>query len=235
MRRNEQAFTLTELLIALGVIAILCAILLPIIFNLMPNQNTIMAKRAYYAVQTIVSDMINDDACYPDKTSSVNNPKVGFDDAAGSANCTQWDESHLDDTTTTQAAEKFKAIFTDKMGVSTSDGSFTTSDGMDWKFDNPAFSSSSTTGGSIRIYVDVNGKNSEPNCGGNSTSPVSYSSAFNTGSDSSCTNRSTGFDRFSIIVNGDGGVSVNPADVWAVNAVKVDRNITSDKESNDKD
>ena len=47
MKRFNKAFTLSELLIALGVIGILCAILLPVIFNLMPNQNTMMAKRAY--------------------------------------------------------------------------------------------------------------------------------------------------------------------------------------------
>jgi prepilin-type N-terminal cleavage/methylation domain-containing protein len=235
MRRNKQAFTLTELLIALGVIGILCVILLPIIFNLMPNQNTIMAKRAYYAVQTIVSDMINDDACYPDKTSSVNNAKVGFDDAAGSANCSQWDEDHLDDTSMSKAAEKFQAIFTDKMGVSDSPSKFSTSDGIYWVITDAGFSSSSKTGGSISILVDVNGASSGPNCGGNSTSVTAYSTEFGSGTDEACKNRTTGFDRFKIIVKGDGGVSINPSDVWAVNAVKVDRNITSDKESNDKD
>jgi hypothetical protein len=133
------------------------------------------------------------------------------------------------------AASKFQAIFTDKMGVSDSPSAFTTSDGMYWVITDAAFSSSSTTGGTISILVDVNGTSSGPNCGGNSTAPVSYSAAFGTGDDTSCSGRSTGFDRFKIIVSGDGGVAINSADVWAVNAVKVDRNITSDKESNDKD
>ncbi|MDY6382629.1 MAG: prepilin-type N-terminal cleavage/methylation domain-containing protein, partial [Cyanobacteriota bacterium] len=42
------AFTLSELLIALGVIAILTAISMPIIHNLLPDQNVVMAKRAFY-------------------------------------------------------------------------------------------------------------------------------------------------------------------------------------------
>ena len=83
MKRLNNAFTLTELLVALGVIAILCAVLLPVIFNLMPNQNTIMAKRAYYTLQTVVSDMLNDEACYPDRTNALDNPRVGLDDGFG--------------------------------------------------------------------------------------------------------------------------------------------------------
>ena len=80
MKKLNNAFTLTELLVALGVIAILCAILLPVIFNLMPNQNTIMAKRAYYTMQSVISEMLNDESCYPDRTNSLNNPRVGLDD-----------------------------------------------------------------------------------------------------------------------------------------------------------
>ena len=38
MKRCNKAFTLTELLVALGVIAVLCAILLPVIFNILPNR-----------------------------------------------------------------------------------------------------------------------------------------------------------------------------------------------------
>ena len=59
MKRFNKAFTLTELLVALGVIAVLCAVLMPIIFNSMPNQNIMMAKRAFYATQTVVMDLPN--------------------------------------------------------------------------------------------------------------------------------------------------------------------------------
>ena len=44
-----------------------------------------------------------------------------------------------------------------------------------------------------------------------------------------------GFDRFRVTINGNGKITINPADVWAINAVKVNRNITSDKNSNDED
>lgn len=87
MKKFSKAFTLTELLIALGVVAVLCAILMPVVNSLRPNQNIIMAKRAYYTVQSIVSELINDDSCYPDKTLSVSDPRVGFDDYFGMEAC----------------------------------------------------------------------------------------------------------------------------------------------------
>lgn len=222
MMKSNKAFTLTELLVALGVIAILCAILLPVIFNMMPNQNTIMAKRAYYTVQAVVSDLINDEACYPDKTSAINNPRIGFDDPEGSVNCTMWNDPKA-----TNAATKFKTLFEDKIGVLPSSGAtdtFTTKDGIDWAFSAANFTSSGK-GGSIMLTVDVNGKN-DPNCG----------FATELGSGETCEGKTNGFDRFQMQIYGNGQVDiVNDTNDWAKNAVKVNRNITSEKNSNAED
>ena len=89
-------------------------------------------------------------------------------------------------------------------------------------------------GGSMKITIDVNGREDKnfPNCGHKS---VSYVGELGTGNDSSCSSRENGYDRFQVTVKGNGQVTINPADVWAVNAVKVNRNITSDKNSNDED
>lgn len=225
MMKSNKAFTLTELLVALGVIAILCAILLPVIFNMMPNQNTIMAKRAYYSVQSVVSDLINDESCYPDKTSVITNPRIGFDDPAGTVNCHLWNETH---TETANAATKFKTLFEDKLGVLPASGAatdtFSTSDGMDWAFSAANFTSSGK-GGSIMLTVDVNGKN-DPNCG----------FATELGSGNECADKTNGFDRFQMQIYGNGQIDiVNDTNDWAKNAVKVNRNITSEKNSNDED
>ena len=77
MRNLYKAFTLSELMIALGVIGVLCGILIPLVMHIMPNQNTTMAKRAYYALKSAVNEMINDEGCYPDKT-QAKNPVYGF-------------------------------------------------------------------------------------------------------------------------------------------------------------
>ena len=96
MKLNKKAFTLTELLIALGVIGVLAAILMPVISNLLPDQNLVMAKRAYYATQNVVSDMINDADCYPDTSKTRYNERskwfkrIGFDDGFKYPNCENW-------------------------------------------------------------------------------------------------------------------------------------------------
>ena len=237
MKRFNKAFTLTELLVALGVIAVVCAILLPVVFNLMPNQNTIMAKRAYYTISSVVSELINDPACYPDKTSgSASETRVGFDDAAGYANCSKWDYTgHGNDNTNALATKKFQTLFTDKLGVALSeDNTFQTTDGMNWAFDSTtSFDKGDTNGegGSVTLMVDVNGIGSEPNCSGNTTTFQIGSS--DTATNDACKDRTKGYDRFSVVIKGNGLISIN--EDWAKNAVTVDRNITGDGTSNDND
>ena len=230
MKRLNKAFTLTELLVALGVIAILTAILLPVIFNMMPNQNTLMAKRAYYTVQTVLSDLINDEACYPDKTASTSDKRIGFDDAAGSINCSNWNESHTTQSSEA-AANKLYTLFKDKLGLGVNtNASFSTPDGMNWAFTSASFDSTASDGGSIKLTVDVNG-DGKPNCGGNGYAYVAELG----GDDSNCSGRTSGFDRFQMTIKGNGQVTVNASDVWAINAIKVNRDITSDKNSNAED
>ena len=226
MRNLNKAFTLTELLVALGVIGILCAILLPVIFNLLPNQNVVMAKRAFYAAQTVVADLINSEACYPDKTSSVSGKRIGFDDGYGYPNCSLWGGDSNTGTIETEgsSATKFKTLFEDKLGVlptnNTATDSFTTSDGMEWAFRSPAFSHTGN-GGSILLTVDVNGSD-KPNCG----SGVSYATELgNAGAD--CATRTTGFDRFQMKIYGNGKMEI--VDQWAQEAVKVNKDITEEK------
>ncbi len=227
MKRLNKAFTLTELLVALGVIGILCAILLPVIFNMLPNQNTIMAKRAYYMVQTVVADLINDEGCYPDKTSATGtNHKYGFDDGYGTANCLLWGGEEKTNTIDTpgNADEKFGKLFVDKIdtlksSVSSTGTSFTTGDGMTW-----IMSKGFNGGGknsTITVVVDVNGA-SKPNCGNSAATKTTIDgTAYD-----ACTGRTTGWDRFAMTIRTDG--KINVLDDWAAKAVRVDKDITEE-------
>ena len=108
MKFNKKAFTLTELLIAVGVVGVLAVILMPVITNMMPDQNAIMAKRAYYTVQNVVSDMINNGECYPDTSKAADDSvrRIGFDDGYYYPNCENWKLDDADHFYTADVCEK---------------------------------------------------------------------------------------------------------------------------------
>ncbi len=208
---KKIAFTLTELMVALGIIGILCAIMLPIIFNLMPDQNTIMAKRAYYAIQEVVADLINDDACYPDLTINDSGARIGFDDEAGHDGCSGW-------TSGSSANSKFQTLFQNRLDGNGSGGSFTTKDKVQWDI---TFGSGKNTFDGTKddaeyyanIVVDVNGSTEKPNCGQTT---------------SACTDgRTKGYDKFAVKVYADGGLEI--VDEWAKAAVGIDKDITNEE------
>ncbi len=227
-----KAFTLTELLIALAVLGLLIAILTPIISNLLPEQNALMAKRSYYAAQTLVSDMINDEACYPDNSQSVYKDasgnykyrRVGFDDGFGYADCIKWGgvehtESVADDGE--DSATKFIVLFKNKLDIKGDNAEnadsdiFETRDGMRWAIE-PDFTANNKDS-YAKISVDVNG-GENPNCGQSGEAP----SELQTGSD--CAARTDDFDIYTIKVYADGKMEI--VDQWAIDAVDINKDVT---------
>ncbi len=205
------AFTLTELMVALGIIGILTAVLFPIILNLMPNQNTIMAKRVFYATQEIVSNLINDDACYPDMTMLDDSvARVGFDDGNGYISCKDYPPK-----SGSTSYDKFKTLFSGRLGaVADSDGKFTTKDGVFWKLSG-GFTDNDPTSYTW-LVVDVNGESQGPNCG-------------DTDVTGKCSDdRKGGWDRFNIKIYADGNVEIY--DDWAKKAVDINKDITEAEE-----
>ena len=231
MNMMKKAFTLTELLISMAVIGVVCAILIPIVFNIMPDQNTLMAKRAYYTVQSVISEMINDDACYPDKTrGSVGTNKastvrrVGFDDGFSYTGCENWDSaSYMENEG--NADTKFKRLFAALMNSNDSyskltSGTYKTKDGMLWKVETdsensfnswyPA-SNASTKDGYTTIIVDVNG-DKNPNCGQSEEA-------------TKCSSESN-YDKFAMKVYVNGKIDI--LDDWANKAVDINKDVTED-------
>lgn len=232
-----KAFTLTELLIALAVLGLLIAILTPIISNLLPDQNALMAKRAYYAAQTLVSDMLNDEACYPDHTQSdyvdpdtgESDRRVGFDDGYGYADCVKWGGVENVDTVATEgsAAGKFVALFRNKLDVNPNFGEeggplFETRDGVRWSIaDNDLDTNKNSEDALLRITVDVNG-GENPNCAQSANADANLATG------DSCVGRTDDFDIFVIDVYADGRMEIE--DDWAIDAVDINKDVTTSDE-----
>ena len=223
-----KAFTLTELLIALAVLGLLIAILMPIISNLLPDQNALMAKRAYYAAQTIVSDLINDEACYPDHTQSdyidpvtgESDQRVGFDDGYGYADCVKWGGvENTDSIDAEDSASKFVTLFKNKLDINPNNDEgavFETRDGVRWAID--AGFTANDPDSMARITVDVNG-GENPNC----SQSANANATLKTGE--SCEARTDDFDIFVIDVYADGRMEIE--DQWAIEAVDINKDVTS--------
>ena len=203
----KKAFTLSELLIALGVIAILTAISMPIIHNLLPDQNVVMAKRAFYTTETIISDLLNDQYCYPKQRA-----RVGLDDGLVYKRCEKWKfvdgQSEKDN-----AQDKLLTLFASKLDVKEikdNGKTILTKDGIIWKFSNSELKAG-IPNSYIYLTVDVNG-DKEPNCGQTSQS-------------TKCPNtRKYGFDKFTMKILARGKIEIK--DCWAKLAVRVDKKLT---------
>lgn len=64
--RMKKAFTMSEILVAIGVVGILYLVLTPVVKNIKPTNEKTMVKKAYNTISRTVSEMINDDSIYPD-------------------------------------------------------------------------------------------------------------------------------------------------------------------------
>ncbi len=220
---KKTAFTLSELMIALTVLGILCAILLPAIMNAMPNQNKIMMKRAYYTTATVVSDLINNPNLYPSINSSGDST-VGFDNTdsvtyggntySGETKFIELFAAHLNiDGDIEDECSDFSIPSQDDLQVASWSAcrTFTTPDGISWDLRTPS-GTSITYGKLTYIYVDVNGDN-KPNCLEGDTSK-------------DCGNRTKNFDQFYMIVAQDGAITIPESQTWAREAIHVSSSLT---------
>lgn len=162
MKKIKSGFTLSEVLITLGVISVLTTILLPVMKNAMPNQSMVMFKKTYYIIERIVAEMVNDDDMYPDVIDDETEPYLG-----NVMKVTYNDKEYEGET-------KFCELFAEKLNLKSSlscttktftngqlpNGQFVTSDNVVYilpidKFENAATAKS--------IFIDVNGDKA-PNC-----------------------------------------------------------------------
>lgn len=58
----KRGFTLAELMIVLAVLAVIAAVLMPTVFNSMPDENRLKFKKGYYTLKRTIDAMVNSEA-----------------------------------------------------------------------------------------------------------------------------------------------------------------------------
>lgn len=216
--RGFKAFTLSELIIALAVLGILCAIVVPTLMSNNPNKNKMMIKKAYNVFTDVINELINDNNNYPFLyglcPDTGDGGYLGFD-------CTETDSKlpYLFATQLTLPGEKIsseetlnKASGLDKCnGAASSCYYFQTDDKIIWAFEEDSIAKGSYTD-TIQVGIDVNGDKG-PNCYQGSTTE-------------NCKNRDSDFDQFRIQLYADGKVKINEDDEWAMEAIRPSSSLT---------
>lgn len=143
--RKKSAFTLAELLIVLAILGVVVAVTLPLLKQTTPNQNRMMAKKAYMITSQIVEEMINDEDLYPEYNDDATTHYVGFDNTTaaqkGSASCS--------------GETKFACLFKAFLNGETENGKFVTSDGIAWTIGDTTSGSTGQTTISVDVSIDT--------------------------------------------------------------------------------
>lgn len=175
-----KGFTLTELMVAMGVIGILVAVVTPAIMKTRPNKNKMMIKKSFYTAEQIVSTLINDERLYPDMKEICDRGVVEGEDPT-KVYCAfgfDYDNSVRYEGETYAGNTKFADLFASRLNVKTEDETnhiYYTTDGIKWDLsqtvgawtkgqDTPGkFGNQTNAAGVGKITVDVNGDEA-PNC-----------------------------------------------------------------------
>lgn len=178
--KKLKGFTLTELMVAMGVIGILVAVVTPAIMKTRPNKNKMMIKKSFYTAEQIVSTLINDERLYPDMKEICDRGAVEGEDPT-KVYCAfgfDYDNSVRYEGETYAGNTKFADLFASRLNVKTEDETnhiYYTTDGIKWDLsgtvgawtkgqDTPGkFGDQTNAAGIGRITVDVNGDEA-PNC-----------------------------------------------------------------------
>ena len=226
----KRGFTLSELMIAMAVLGILLALVIPIIANTRPDEFKMLTKKAYFTTEQIVSSLINDQQLYPDcsmycsDSSTSNYCFYGFDDTTAVAynGKTADDDYYADE-------YKFPLLFADQLNVSDNgcDGEdddsddpciITTTDGMTFNFN--------LSGGSVSGYDDYyDGPYKDPWTQGSATDKRTILVDVNGDSDPNCLETDSGCthpDQFRIEIQTNGRINIYEGDTTAASYIKFD-------------
>lgn len=164
--KNIKGFTLSEVMVTLGVLGVLAAVIIPAVMSVRPDTERVMFKKAYSTIEKSVSDLINNETYYPtDVTGTTTDTSLLVPAGFNNQTTTGTGVPASTDKFCYLLSQNLNTVGTvDCATASGANKTFTTSDGMIWKVDTTTFVlHSSTYAGVNAVSVDVNG-NKTPNC-----------------------------------------------------------------------
>lgn len=130
---KRKGFTLSELIVALGIIGVVAAVAAPMINGIIPDKDKVLVLKVKRELSLINSDLLNNPTYYP-KYDSTGTKKIGLDNTDISSD---WPSS-MDYT----ASNKYPLLVASQLSLTgdpATDGEkiiiFRTNDGLSWKFD----------------------------------------------------------------------------------------------------
>lgn len=172
---KKNGYTMSEVMLMLALIAVIAAILLPLINSNLPNKNKMLYKKSYHEAERVIADLINDSRFYPDEEGFA----YGNDYEMNGSNVSA--KGVIVDGVEYVGANKFCMAFVSKVSIlgSIKEGctttfdstpSFTTTNGTDWYIQNWAPKLKVTGDNKVVsenpvtiILIDTNGDD-RPNC-----------------------------------------------------------------------
>ena len=143
---KKKGFTLSEVLITLGIIGVVAAIAAPLLNNLIPDKEKLAVLKVYKLLTDINNDLLNDTTCYWIPSGST---CKGF-------TCDQEPLEPSLKNLGISGANKYPLLLARNLQVDsvTSNTQFKTIDGVEWKFLSTDFSEG------VVLQVDVKDNNS---------------------------------------------------------------------------
>ncbi len=136
---KRLGFTLSEVIIALGIVGVIAAITAPLISGIIPDKSKVAVLKAYKMLNDVNEDLLSDMSLY-----ITDGNCKGF-------NCTQRPLNPAYNDAKYEGANKYRNLLADKFNVSTISGNkITTKDGTVWTVNSTS---------SVDIDINPNGKN----------------------------------------------------------------------------
>lgn len=157
---KKQGFTLSEVIVALAIVAVVAVITAPILGGIIPDKNKVAVLKVYKTISEINSELLNNPMIYrKGSCEDPNQPGVMLDceglnfDLQPMAN--PYDDARYSGNSKYPLLLASKLDTVEDVNGNTLPINFTTSDGIVWSIDGGA--------GTYIIDIDLNGDNG-PNC-----------------------------------------------------------------------